>query len=211
MNSVEINGRSIFNHTATLPDDGVPEGGMRYSGVNTAVSTNNQEAMHKPVVLVIYLSAYAENGAPIYPIEIQVDEIIHQIRRATTYHGYKYAPVEPVLTASFEGQDGAGYAGSDCEAGTVNDNIHIHLTGIKEYNMVSNIRIIEKNNMGVWANSCVFGSTWMIHVEKFAHGERDLYFKPYRNAPDGTIYEITVDYENGLSEKVLVEGTAVFP
>ena len=101
--------------------------------------------------------------------------------------------------------------GQTAMRGTVNDNVHIHLSGINESSAITNIRVSERDAAGVWANPCVPGSTWMTHVEISVSGERDLYFKPYRYAPAGTVYEILVEYADGSSQTTTVGGNGRFP
>lgn len=166
------------------------------------------DAVTEPVVMVIYLSAYEENGASIEPIADQVNDIISQLRQASTYHGYLY---EDRLTATFEGQDGGSYASSECVANGVADNIHINVSGLKEGVAIDKITVTDPAGGGVWAQPCNPISNWYLHIIPSAGGIVDLYFKPFRNAPDGTIYTVTIEYEDNTSQATTVLGTAVAP
>lgn len=194
------------NHIATLPHPGnIME--RQAEQVEPYTAVNQLESAFKPVVLVIHLKAYEENGGAISPVEDQVNEIIQQFRDATTYHGYLFAP-EP-LKATFIGQDGADFAGKDCNPGDKNDNIHIQLTHVKDN--VTSITVLDPAGGGRWTKPCEPGSSWIVHTEEGAEGVLDVYIKPFRVAPNGTEYRITVEYEEALSETVTILGTAVSP
>ncbi|HET7377301.1 MAG TPA: hypothetical protein VFK30_11375, partial [Anaerolineae bacterium] len=94
------------------------------------------------------------------------------------------------LSASFRGQDGGDNAGRLCTAGTTNDNVHIHLTGLRAAVEPISYRVDDYAQGGVWANPCDPVSNWMLHIKNVAGGEADLYFKPFRDAPAGTDYMI---------------------
>lgn len=199
-----------FNHAATMPrvdEINQPFRSSLYS--EEAFFFNNaQPPMFEPVAYVIHLKAYEANGAPLSPVEDQVNEIVEQLRLATTWHGHEYVVR---LSATFLGQDGASYAGVDCTTGTVADNVHIRLEGVQTNSPISQITVRDPAGGGVWANPCVQGSNWQLHMEEGENGQMDLYFKPFRNAPEGTLYIITIQFEDGTIQEGSVEGTAVFP
>jgi hypothetical protein len=173
---------------------------------NNALSISSQTAITKRTVMVIYFPGYG--GAPRAEVNQLTQELIAYLKEATIYHGYKYAVK---FQAKFLGQDGMGYAGVGCTSGSTPDNIHIRLTGVKTDVTVSNYRIEDPAGYGVWANPCNPISNWFIHAQNSNNGQADLYFKPFRDAPDGTIYTITVQYSDGTSQTTSVVGTRVAP
>jgi hypothetical protein len=114
------------------------------------------------------------------------------------------------LTSVFIGQDGQGYAGKQCSSGSAKDNVHIQIIGIKTGTAPVRYRVDEEKG-GVWATPCDPVSNWFLFVNNPAPDQADLYFKPYRDAPDGTKYTITVQYEDGTSQTVTIEGQRVKP
>jgi hypothetical protein len=115
------------------------------------------------------------------------------------------------LTATFKGQDGGSYAGRLCSSGTAADNVHIHLAGLRTESQPISYRVEDFTGGGLWATPCDPVSNWFLYAELVVNGETNLYFKPFRNAPDGTEYKITVGYQDGGSEETIVRGTRVKP
>lgn len=164
---------------------------------------NTQTPMTEPVVYVIYYPGY---GTPRADVTDLTNELISLLEKATIYHGYLY---DSPLRAVFLGQDGASYAGRDCTVGSVPDNIHIRVTGMYTDVTPISYRIADPVGAGAWANPCT--ATWLLHVASSAPGTADLYFKPFRDAPDGTIYTITIHYGDGSIQTSAVAGTRVNP
>ena len=162
----------------------------------------------KPVAFVIVLTAYTSNGQPRDSYETQTSELIIALREATIYHGYENTSY---LQATFLGQDGASYAGMGCTVGTVPDNIHIQVSGMKTDSQPISYLVEEPAGGGVWATPCNPVSNWFLHIESSTVGEADLYFKPFRAAPDGTIYNVVIDYEDGSRQSVSIVGSHVSP
>jgi hypothetical protein len=115
------------------------------------------------------------------------------------------------LSAIFWGQDGGRYAGRLCSTGTAADNVHIHLTGLRTEAEAVGFRVDDFAAGGVWATPCDPISNWQLHVESPTAAEVDLYFKPFRDAPAGTEYLVTVRYSDGETHQVSVRGGAVRP
>lgn len=113
------------------------------------------------------------------------------------------------LTATFLGQDGGSFAGKLCSSGTAKDNVHIRLNGLRTDAAPESVRVEEQG--GLWATPCDPVSNWFLYVSYPAAGQADLYFKPYRDAPDGTRYSITVRYNDGTSKTISVKGLHVKP
>ena len=109
------------------------------------------------------------------------------------------------------GQDGERYAGRLCSTGTAADNVHIRLTGLRTEAQVVSYRVDDYAAGGVWATPCDPISNWLLHVVPRPAAEVDLYFKPFRDAPDNTEYTITVHYSDGQTHKASVSGTRVRP
>jgi hypothetical protein len=114
------------------------------------------------------------------------------------------------LEAAFLGQDGAAFAGADCSSGTEPDNIHIRLNGVKTSTLPIGFRVEEPAGGGVWRKPCDPGVNWELHVEQTG-AQADLYFKPFRMAPAGTEYLVTISYYDGTRQAVTVVGTRVSP
>jgi hypothetical protein len=166
-------------------------------------SENAQAPVTQPVVYVIYYPGY---GTPRANITDLTNELINLLEKATVYHGYLY---DQPLRAVFLGQDGASYAGRDCTAGTVPDNIHIRVTGMYTDVYPVSFRVEDPAGGGAWANPCI--ANWLLYVASSAPGTADLYFKPFRDAPDGTVYTIVIRYDDGSIQTTVVTGTRVSP
>ncbi len=207
--SPPLNANTFANvHIATKPITGRPELAVTQPNMIVASKTVTAvEAVVKPVVFVINLTAYAANGAPINDVEVMNAELIAGLKEATIYHGYVYSPY---LQATFLGQDGADFAGVGCAAGTVPDNAHIQLNGLKTDVTAVSYRV-QDDSGGVWATPCDPTSNWLLHVESSAPGTADVYFKPFRVAPDGTIYTITMTYDDGSVQSTALVGTQIAP
>ena len=113
------------------------------------------------------------------------------------------------LRATFIGQDGDNYAGRLCSSGTTNDNVHIRLSGLRTDIKPVSFRVDDYARGGVWASPCDPVSNWFLYVSQTPNGTADIYFKPFRDAPSGTEYKITVGYNNGETETTLVRGLQV--
>jgi hypothetical protein len=172
---------------------------VRYS------SSITQAAMITRTVYVIYYPGYG--GTPRGDVNALTAELIGLLKEATVYHGYEYL----ALHGTFLGQDGQSYAGQGCAAGTVPDNIHIRLDGLKTDVPATSYRVDDSAGGGVWATPCNPVSHWLLYVISAAPGQADLYFKPFRVAPDGTPYTITIQYSDGTSQSIVVIGTQVQP
>jgi hypothetical protein len=156
-------------------------------------------------VYVIYYPGYG--GAPRAAVDVLTTELIGLLKEATVYHGYEYS----VLRGTFLGQDGKSYAGQGCTTGTVADNVHIRLDGLKTDVQATSYRVEDTAGGGLWATPCNPVSNWLLYVIPASPGQADLYFKPFRVAPDGTIYTITIQYSDGTDQSVAVVGTQVQP
>ncbi len=115
------------------------------------------------------------------------------------------------LHATFIGQDGKDYAGKLCSAGTKPDNVHIHLSGIRSDREPVAFRVEDTTGGGLWATPCDPVSNWFLYVTPATEGEADIYFKPFREAPEGTEYKITVSYDDGVAQMAVIEGSSVKP
>lgn len=115
------------------------------------------------------------------------------------------------LRAAFIGQDGASHAGRLCSSGTQGDNVHLHLAGIPPGSAPVAFRVDDSAAGGVWASPCDPVSNWFLYVTPVQNGEADLYFKPFRDAPAGTRYRVTVTYDDGAVQVAEVEGRRVKP
>jgi hypothetical protein len=118
-------------------------------------------------------------------------------------------PSTTALDATFLGQDGGNFAGQLCTTGTTNDNIHIHLTGLRTDRPVS-IRVDDPAG-GVWSTPCDPVSNWQLYFTSNVSNQADIYFKPFRDAPDGTEYTIVVQYSDGGTQTTSVIGRRVKP
>jgi hypothetical protein len=115
------------------------------------------------------------------------------------------------LQAVFIGQDGGDYAGKLCSAGTKDDNVHIHLSGIRTEREPVSFRVEDAAQGGVWATPCDPVSNWFLYVEPVVKGETEVYFKPFRDAPAGTEYTITISYNDGVKQMAVIEGSHIQP
>jgi hypothetical protein len=115
------------------------------------------------------------------------------------------------LRATFIGQDGKDYAGKLCSAGTKPDNVHVHLSGIRSDQEPVAFRVEDPSGGGLWATPCDPVSNWFLYVMPVTEGETDIYFKPFREAPEGTEYTITVSYDDGVTQMAVIEGASVKP
>jgi hypothetical protein len=115
------------------------------------------------------------------------------------------------LKATFLGQDGHSFAGKLCSAGTKKDNVHIHLSGLRTDQEAVAFRVDDFAQGGVWATPCDPVSNWFLFVEPVVAGETDLYFKPFRVAPAGTQYRLTVTYADQTTQTVVLSGSRVQP
>jgi len=114
-----------------------------------------------------------------------------------------------MLQASFIGQDGGDYAGKQCSSGTTQDNIHIHLSGLRTDLEPLSFRVDEPARGGVWATPCDPVSNWFLYVRPVRHGATELYFKPFRDAPAGAEYKISITYPDGTQQIRSIEGKEV--
>jgi hypothetical protein len=172
-----------------------------------ALFTNaDQPAVTKRTVYVIHYPGYG--GTPLDTIATLNAQLIQQLKRASIYHGYRY---ETRPQAVFLGQDGGNYAGQGCSPGTVADNIHIRASGLRTDMQPINYRVTEPAGGGVWANPCNPLNNWLVHPVTNNPGQVDLYFKPFRDAPDGTVYSVQLGYSDGETIQFTVIGSRVFP
>lgn len=168
-------------------------------------SLASQPAVITRTVYVLYYPGYG--GTPRADVNVLTTELIGLLKEATIYHGYEYS----ALRGTFLEQDGKSYAGQGCTTGTVPDNIHIRLDGLKTDVQATSYRVEDTAGGGLWATPCDPVSNWLLYVISASPGQADLYFKPFRVAPDGTIYTVTVQYSDGTSQSVAVVGTQVQP
>ncbi len=115
------------------------------------------------------------------------------------------------LHLKFIGQDGAGYAGRLCTNGTAHDNVHLQLAGLRTDAEAISFRVDEPAGGGVWATPCDPISNWQLHVISTTDGRGDLYFKPFRDAPAGVEYRVTVQYADGQIQQASTTGLHVKP
>lgn len=193
---------------ATMPESPPGQSLLLSGGFLSADLSGNgvegrRSASIEPVVYVIYYPGY---GTPRANVTDLTQELIGFLEKGTIYQGYRYAPP---LRASFLGQDGANYAGRDCTKGDVPDNIHIRITGMRTDVQAENYRVEDPVGAGAWASPCT--ATWLLHTLSSAPGTADLHFKPFRDAPDGTVYTIAVRYSDGSVQTTAVAGTRVKP
>jgi hypothetical protein len=192
-----------FRYLATQPE----HGGHRRPQLGSSAQlqfliNDDQPAQTQRTVFVIALTGY---GNPRDDVRILTDELITLLKRATIPHGYRYNP-----QAVFLGQDGGSFAGADCTAGTEPDNIHIRIDRQPTNLTPVSYRVDDPAGGGVWTSACVPGTHWQLHVEPGPDGV-DLYFKPFRFAPAGTRYYITIRFSNDTSLELLTLGEAVQP
>ena len=169
-------------------------------------SLTSQPAINQRNVMVIYFPGYG--GTPRSDVNELTNELIGYLKTATIYHGYKY---ESQLHATFSGQDGMSYAGVGCATGINPDNAHIHLSGLKQDSIPVNFHLEDPVGAGVWARPCNPLSNWLLYIANNNNGQADLYFKPFRNAPDGTLYTIRITYSDGSIQTTAVLGTSIGP
>ena len=162
-------------------------------------------AVIKRKVFVLLLSSYGDYQGNINTLNASLMNLYSQ---ASVYHGYKYV-TRP--QATFLGQDGQSYAGAGCVSSTQPNNAHVRLTGLKTDVMPVSYRLEDGAGGGLWATPCNPQSNWLLYVTTPTPGQADLYFRPFRSAPNGTVYAITVQYSDGSSQSVSVLGTAIAP
>lgn len=161
------------------------------------------QAVTIKTVYVLYYPGYG--GTPRADIDLLTSELIGLLKEASVYHGYSYA----TLRGSFLGQDGQSFAGIQCTTGNAPDNIHIRVDGTRTDSEIVSVTVEEPAGGGRWANPCDLASNWLLHIASDNPGQLDLYFKPFRDAPDGTQYIVSIQYADGERESVNVLGTAV--
>jgi hypothetical protein len=171
--------------------------------LHSPTSLASQPAVTTRTVYVLYYPGYG--GTPRAEVNMLTTELIGLLKEATVYHGYDYA----ALHGTFLGQDGQSYAGRDCEVGNAPDNIHIRLDGLRTDVQATTYQVEDPSGGGRWANPCNPTSSWLLHVISESADQADLYFKPFRDAPDGTQYVVTVYYSDGTSESITVIGSSV--
>lgn len=204
------NGTGLTNVSlATQPEiERLAKSPLEQNLIIESLTATAAEAVVKPVVFVIDLTAYAVNGAPLDDVAVLNANLITGLKEATIYHGYL---LNPYLQASFLGQDGASFAGIGCAAGTASDNAHIQLSGLKSDVQPVSYRLDDVAGGGVWASPCDPVSNWLLYVESTTPDTAEIYFKPFRDAPDGTIYTITVTYDDGSVQSTSVVGSQIAP
>ena len=115
------------------------------------------------------------------------------------------------FTVEFLGQDGGDYAGQLCSAGNTDDNVHFHLSGLPDDMQPSSYLVEDVDHGGLWATPCDPVSNWFLYARPVKQGETDVYFKPFRDAPAGTKYKVTVAYASGTTLVMEIEGARVKP
>lgn len=178
---------------------------VKHVAILSPTSLANQPAVTTRTAYVLYYPGYG--GTPRADVGILTTELIGLLKEATVYHGYEYSQ----LRGTFLGQDGKSYAGQGCTTGTVPDNVHIRLEGLKSGVQAIRYRVEDSAGGGVWATPCNPISNWLLYVISSSPGQVDMYFKPFRIAPEGTIYTVTVEYNDGTRQSVAVIGTLVQP
>ncbi len=112
--------------------------------------------------------------------------------------------------AAFVGQDGGALAGAGCTLGSpAADNLHLRLRGLKTGLAISRVLVEDPAGGGRWSDPCDPASDWMVVTLAGEGGGLDLFFKPYRAAAEGTLYRVTVEYEDGSQTTAPVPGSAV--
>lgn len=144
-------------------------------------------------------------GGTEYTIMIEYSDGIAQIARVAG------SQVELAIKATFLGQDGGSYAGQQCTTGTTADNVHIRLDGLRTDSQIVSWRVEDRTAGGVWATPCNPVSNWLLFVTSSSPGQADLFFKPFRDAPTGTVYTIYAHYSDGTTEITTVTGSQVKP
>lgn len=183
---------------ATAPKRPGSFGALR--GTTRAI-TRAGSAVTKKTVFVIN---FADYGTPLKDVDRQNDDVISALRDATVYHGYLHYPLP---AAHFVGQDGGAYAGVMCSPGTIGDNLHIRLSGLRTDHQPVRFVLLDSAGGGRWEQPCT--ATWMLYVQSDGPGRADLYAKPYRSAPDGTLYTIQVYYDDGSVDTLVARGREV--
>ena len=167
----------------------------------------DQPAQITRTVYVLYYPGYG--GTPRTDINMMTQELIGLFKEATIYHGYQYA--SPMPKGIFIGQDGYNYAGKECNTGTDPDNVHIRLEGLKTNVQAISYKLEDVDGNGVWATPCDPISNWLLYVNEHSDGQADLYFKPFRTAPDGTSYLVSIQYSDGSVQYITLVGTLIKP
>jgi hypothetical protein len=170
---------------------------------------SQQPAVMKKKLLVVILAAYGDLP-PGGRAEVERMNIFNmaEIRRASTYQGYRY---ETRLTATFLGQDGATYAGMGCTQGGTVINAHVRLSGMRQDSAPVSYRLEDTTHLGVWATPCDPVSNWLLYVTNASGGNADVYFRPFVTAPAGTQYNVRVTYADGGTQSVSFVGTSITP
>lgn len=166
---------------------------------------SEQPAMTQRTVLVIAFPGYG--GTPRTDFSVLTRELIGLLKQATIYRGYLYS----TQRAIFLGQDGASYAGESCNVGTAPDNIHIRVEGLPADRTPISYRVEDPAGGGGWASPCNPVTSWQLHAIPGSPGVVDLYFKPFRDAPAGTRYNVIVRYGDGTNIQLVTIGTRVQP
>ena len=169
----------------------------------SSTSLAQQPAVITRTVYVLYYPGYG--GNPRADVHALTTELIGLLKEASVYHGYAYTTPR----GTFLGQDGQNYAGSGCTSGNAPDNIHIRLDGLRTDVQATAYQVEDPSGGGRWASPCDPVSNWLLHSSAPAPGQVDLYFKPFRDTPEGTPYAITVSYADGTSVSITVVGSQV--
>ena len=166
-------------------------------------------ALMKKKLLVVVLAGYGS-----LPVggQTRIEQLnnlaMAMVRRASTYHGYKY---ETRLSATFVGQDGQSYAGEGCSVGTTPNNAHITLAGMTTGVQPTSFELEDLTHSGKWASPCDPVSNWLLAVRNVSGGNADLYFRPFVIAEADTLYRVTVRYADGSSQALNFTGSAITP
>ena len=171
--------------------------------VHSGSTLSSLPAVTTRIVYVLYYPGYG--GTPRADVGVLTTELIGLLKEAMVYHGYEYR----TLRGSFIGQDGESYAGRGCASGNAPDNIHIHLEGLRTNVAATGYRIEDPAGGGVWATPCDSQSNWLLYIDGGLDGQAELYIKPFRDAPSGTMYVVTVQYDDGSSDSLTLVGSAV--
>jgi hypothetical protein len=175
----------------------------------SVAGTSQQPAVMKKKLLVVILAAYGDLPAGgRATVERLNMEYMAEVRRASTYQGYRY---ETRLTATFLGQDGERYVGPGCSGIATAVNAHVRISGMRTSSPPVSYRLADVTHGGLWATPCDPASNWQLHVRNVAGGNADLYFHPFVSAPAGTTYVLHIQYANGDVQSVAISGTAISP
>ncbi len=180
-----------------------PSAAVDKPALHSGSTLSSLPAVTTRTVYVLYYPGYG--GTPRADIGLLTNELIGLLKEAAVYHGYEY----DTIRGSFLGQDGRSYAGRDCASGNAPDNIHIHLEGLRSGVAATGYRIEDPAGGGLWATPCTGQSGWLLYVVGGTDGQAELYIKPFRDAPDGTNYVVTVQYDDGSSDSITLVGSAV--